>query len=54
MNSKAHGWLKAAAAAVLLAVFSIGAVGCHTVKGAGQDISSAGKTVQRSAEKASK
>lgn len=54
MNSKAHGWLKAAAAAVLLAAFSIGAFGCHTVKGAGQDIASAGKTVERSAEKVAK
>ena len=38
--------------AVLLvgALFSVAMIGCHTVKGAGKDIESGGRTVERAAE----
>jgi len=53
MDNKALRWFKAATAAVLLAAFSVGVVGCNTFKGAGKDIESAGKSVQRVAQNAS-
>ena len=34
----------------LLVLFSISIVGCHTVRGAGEDVQSAGRAVERATE----
>jgi len=35
---------------LLLAVFSVSVVGCHTIHGAGEDVEGAGRAVERAAE----
>ena len=39
------------AALTAAAVICMGAVGCHTVKGAGQDIQSGGHSIEKAADK---
>jgi predicted small secreted protein len=34
----------------LLVLFSVSVVGCHTIRGAGQDVEGAGEAVQRATE----